>query len=410
MTARRRPAVLAPSDVAKLGKRGAPRSSALAVGGRVLVAEPPWLRLADAFGALDVLGIRDSSLREGELVVVRGRLSRGKLVGAELLERQPARCPRGDGDVARFLWGGVGPRLRARAHAFGVIRAYFAEQGFLEVDAPQRVRTPGLDLHVGALRAEGGYLVTSPEFQLKRLLVGGVPRLYFLGHCFRKDEAGPLHEPEFTMLEWYRAFEPPDSMLADTEAIVERVVTELAGKPAVRFADGGKVDVRAPFERLAVREAFRRFAGVSDAVDLAETDEDRFFQLLVDRVEPALARRRRPVFLCEYPSTQASLAAKNDADPRVADRFELYVGGVELSNGFRELTDAREQRARFRADQRMRRRSKKPVYQLDERFLGALEEGLPPSTGNALGVDRLIALALGESRIDASIAFPDSLL
>ncbi|MBK7582840.1 MAG: EF-P lysine aminoacylase GenX [Myxococcales bacterium] len=308
--------------------------------------------------------------------------------------------------MARFTWRGVGRNLQARAAAFATIRAYFAEQAFIEVDTPQRVGTPGLDFHIDALRAEAGFLVTSPEFQLKRLLVGGVPRVYQLAHCFRADESGPLHEPEFAMLEWYRAFSGQEAVMADTEAIVSRVVERVAGKLTLKRPDGTRLELRPPFRRSTVREAFKRHAGVADAVDLAESDEARFFELLVERVEPALARARRPVFLCDYPATQASLARRSPEDPRVAERFELYAGGIELCNGFGELTDPKEQRRRFVAERRARKLAGRPAYRVDARFLSALDAGMPPSGGNALGVDRLVALALGSADIGAVMPFP----
>lgn len=395
--------VVAPSD---LGARFRARRARIAVGGRVAGAEGPRLVLSDALASVDVTLVRASEARPGDLVVVVGRWSGRQLVDAELRDRFPYPTPRGAGEIARFTWRSVGEHLAARAGAMAEIRDYFAGAGFLEIDTPARVRTPGLDLHVDALRAEGGFLSTSPEFQMKRLLVGGVPRCFQLARCFRAEELGALHEPEFTMLEWYRAFAGTAEVMADTEAVVERVVTRVSGKPRVVLADGRRIDVRAPFARLTVRDAFRRHAGLRDAVDLAATDEDRFFQLLVDVVEPALAKRRRPVFLVEYPANQASLARRCPDDPSVAERFELYLGGVELCNGFGELTCPVEQRARFEADRRARRRARRPVYDLDERFLAALEEGMPPAGGNALGVDRLVALALGLSTIRDVQAFP----
>jgi len=239
--------------------------------------------------------------------------------------------------------------------------------------------------------------------------VGGLSRIFQLAHCFRAGEIGPLHEPEFSMLEWYRAFAGQEEMIRDIEEIVERVVRTLAGVPRLRLADGERVEVRRPFERLSVREAFRIHAGIRDASDLAGQHPERYFELLVDKIEPALAKAPRPVFLTDYPISQAALARPKPGDPAVAERFELYLAGVELSNGYVELTDAREQRRRFSEERRVRRSSRRPVYAIDERFIDALEEGMPPATGNALGVDRLIALALGAAHISDVLAFPASL-
>jgi lysyl-tRNA synthetase class 2 len=168
------------------------------------------------------------------------------------------------------------------------------------------------------------------------------------------------------------------------------------------------VSLDAPFARVAVGEAFARHAGVpaDEAIALASNDEERFFRILVDQVEPALAAEPRPVFLVDYPAPFASLARLKPDDPRLCERFELYACGIELCNGFGELTDPAEQRARFERDQAARAALGKPAYPIDERFLAALEEGMPPSAGNALGVDRLIALCLGAEAIADVMAFP----
>ncbi|HSU39100.1 MAG TPA: amino acid--tRNA ligase-related protein, partial [Polyangiaceae bacterium] len=244
------------------------------------------------------------------------------------------------------------------------------------------------------------------ELALKRLLVGGLPRIFELARVLRADEQGPLHEPEFTLLEWYRAFAGFEAVLADTERLVARVARRVRGRAELVLPDGRRVDARPPFERLSVREAFRRHAGVADAAALAADDESRYFELLVGRVEPALERLTRPVFLLDYPLSQAALARPSPRDPSVAERFELYAGGVELSNGYGELTDPVEQARRFRAERRARRAAGRPTYPTDERFLAALREGMPPSSGNALGVDRLVMLVTGAKSIAEIVAFP----
>jgi lysyl-tRNA synthetase class 2 len=415
--------IAAPSDLP-----GA-RAGRFLVGGRVASVKGSTVHVVDAFSIVRAQLLDEAGVAEGDFVVVEGRWTGRELARAECRERYPAsflgrgiasdRSPSERGrlhrrsaarpasELARLCFGGVGVRLAARARAFAVIRDYFREQGFVEVDTPQRVRAPALDVHIAALRAEGGWLVTSPEFHMKRLLVGGMPRIFQLSHCFRGDEHGPLHEPEFMLLEWYRAFAKPESVLRDTERIAVRVVQALAGTTRLRVR-GRNVDVTPPFERLTVREAFRAHAGVQDAAALAARDEQRFFRLLVERVEPALARCRRPVFLCEYPISQASLAKASEHDPSVAERFELYLAGVELSNGFGELTDVEEQRRRFARDRRQRRGKRRPVYPVDERFLSALSEGMPPAAGNALGVDRLVLLALGAETLADVQAFPEA--
>jgi lysyl-tRNA synthetase class 2 len=210
---------------------------------------------------------------------------------------------------------------------------------------------------------------------------------------------GPLHAPEFTLLEWYRAFAGLEDILADTENLVRSVVRSLAGEDQVFVLGQRKVDVGKRFERLTVREAFARYAGVKDAARLAARDEDRYFELLVSKVEPALAERPRPVFLTRYPVSQAALSRPCADDPSVAERAELYFGGVELCNAYGELTDAREQRRRFVEEAERRKQLGRTVYPLDERFLAALVEGMPPSGGNALGFDRLVMVATNRSQI-----------
>jgi lysyl-tRNA synthetase class 2 len=208
------------------------------------------------------------------------------------------------------------------------------------------------------------------------------------------------------MLEWYRAPAAVDDVMRDTEQLVSRI-TE--GRVVL---EGRVVDTSPPFRRLTVAEAFETFAGLSreETLTCAERDEDRFFRLLVEKVEPALERLDHAVFVTDYPASQASLARKKPDDPRVAERFELYVAGLELCNGFGELTDAAEQRRRFEHDQETRRARGLPVYPIDERFLAALDAGLPPCSGNALGVDRLVALACGTRDIRTVLSFTEGAL
>ena len=412
--------VFAPSDLARRASapRGDTRSSSkgrnwrqpiagkrLLVGGRVALATAGRLVLTDAFARLDVTGSALDA-NAGDLVVVRGEYQRGKLRDAELVERTACPDTRGDGEVARFAWTRVGAQLSARSRVLAEIRGYFSDESFLEVETPLRVSAPGVDSNVDALRAEGGFLITSPELALKRLLVGGFPRVYQLGRVFRADEAGSLHQPEFTMLEWYRAFAGQDAVMHDTEQLIAGVARATRGRPELVTPDERVLSAKPPFERISVREAFRRHAGVRDAADLAASDEDRYFQLLVDRVEPALAQLTRPVFLHDYPLSQAALARPSPADPTVAERFELYAGGIELCNGYGELTDAAEQERRFRAERARRKASERRVYPIDQHFLAALREGMPAASGNALGVDRLVMLATGAKTIQEVTAFP----
>lgn len=375
------------------------------VAGRVVERSGRELWVADAYASLPVQLVRTTPVETPDLVVVEGRMKGAMLVQARLIERHPPSAPQASGEWSRLLWQGLGQRLRMRARALGVVRAYFAEQGFVEVETPLRVPSPGLDLHVDAFEASGRYLITSPEYHMKRLLAGGMPRIFQLAHVSRADESGAFHEPEFTMLEWYRAFAEWTSVVRDTEALVLGVVRALTGRSFVSLPDGRRIDLKPPYERITVREAFRQHASVRDAAALAKRSPNRFFELLVSRVEPALAQRPRPVFLCEYPLSQASLARPAPHDPSVAERFELYVGGIELCNGFGELTDVAEQRTRLVRDRAERRALGRPLYPIDEKFLAALASGMPPSAGNALGFDRLLMLACGAERLGDVQAF-----
>jgi lysyl-tRNA synthetase class 2 len=297
--------------------------------------------------------------------------------------------------------------LRERAAVFAEVRRFFDARGFVEVQTPVVVPSPGLDVHLDAFELVGGdrgmprWLSTSPEYQMKRLLAEGWSRIYQIAPCFRRGEVGSRHNPEFTMLEWYRSGAAVDDAMADTEQLVAAVTGGLVG-----LGERGTIDARPPFERVSVCDAFARYAAWSRqaTLDAAATDEDRYFRTLVDEVEPALARLDRPVFLVDYPATQASLARVRADDPALAERFELYVAGVELCNGFGELVDPVEQRARLSRDQATRRARGLPAHPLDERFLEALAR-VPPSAGNALGLDRLVALTCGTTDIADVIAF-----
>ncbi|HEY6080590.1 MAG TPA: amino acid--tRNA ligase-related protein [Polyangiaceae bacterium] len=389
--------LLSPSDLGQ----GAPRPEAgrVRVAGRVFNVEGKLLVVADAFARIGVELTGRPQAEPGDLVVVSGvpngkRLSQGKLES-----RQPCPTPSAAGEFYRLVFAGEAERLRDQARAQAATRAFFAERAFVEVTTPLRVPAPGVDFHVDAIAASGQYLITSPELDMKRLLVGGMPRIFQLARVARVDEQGPLHAPEFTMLEWYRAFAGLSQVLDDTEQLVRSVVRSLAGEDEVFVLGKRKVNVARPFERLTVREAFQRYAGVKDAARLAARDEDRYFELLVSRVEPALAELPLPVFLTHYPISQAALSRPHAEDPSVAERAELYFGGVELCNAYGELTDPVEQRRRLVAETKRRKSLGRAVYPLDEPFLASLVEGMPPSAGNALGFERLVMVATNRSQI-----------
>lgn len=375
--------------------------------GRVIYAADGRLVLADAFTAVSLQVSCKHHLNPGDLVRARIQRRESSLELLEVLDSYEAPEPNARGEFSRLQAQERGRVLRRRSTARRVIREYFEEQDFTEVETPTFVPCPGLDAHVNSLapvvrgeRVE--HLITSPEFHMKRLLTAGMPRVYQLSRCFRAEEEGRNHEPEFTLLEWYRAFATWEELMEDTEEIVCRVFQLL--NPTGVYPGG---TLQRPFARLSVREAFRRFAGVHDAIQLAETDPSRYFELLVEQVEPGLARVGRPVFLTHYPLSQAALAQPCPEDETVAERFELYVGALELCNGFGELRDATEQRGRFERELERRRDNDEPVYPIDERFLAALHEGMPPASGNAMGLERLLMVASGVDEIRSTLAFAD---
>ncbi|MEA2892028.1 MAG: elongation factor P--(R)-beta-lysine ligase [Bradyrhizobium sp.] len=336
-------------------------------------------------------------------------------------------------------WWSVGrhrdrrPLLAARSAITKAIRAWFDEQGFVEVETGILQVSPGNETHLHAPRTElrdsagqsvTRYLRTSPEFAAKKLLAAGETKIFEFARVFRDRERGDLHLPEFTMLEWYRANEPYEAVMADSIVVIAHAARATG---IGRFSFRGKTaDPFAEPELLTVAAAFARFAGIdllatvqdgsgdraalaSAAMDRVRvTDDDTwsdiFSKLLVEYIEPQLGQGRLTV-LYEYPAPEAALARTTALDPHVAERFEIYACGVELANGFGELTDAQEQRRRFMQamDEKQRRYGER--YPLDEDFLAAVAS-MPQASGVALGFDRLVMLAGGAARIDQVVWTP----
>ena len=320
------------------------------------------------------------------------------------------------------------PFLEARGRIKRALRAWFDGAGFTEIEAGQLQVSPGNETHLHALatqvltpdnRPTRMYLHTSPEFACKKLLAAGETHIFDFARVFRNREAGPLHATEFTMLEWYRAEADWQVVMDDTLALV-RAAAAAVPTDTLMWRDH-KVVVAQDAIRLTVQDAFAHYAeidvlatvdgageGVRDllasaalehGLRVSEDDSwsDIFSKVLVEKIEPFLGMDA-PTFLCEYPACEAALARKSPSDPRVAERFELYVCGVELANGFGELTDPVEQRARFEADMATKLAIYGEIYPIDEDFLAALAH-MPPSSGVALGFDRLVMLATGARRI-----------
>lgn len=308
--------------------------------------------------------------------------------------------------------------LRLRAQLLRRLREFFDGHGFLEVETPVLSADTVVDRHLdpfsvviqpaSAVRSERRYwLQTSPEFGMKRLLVAGATAIYQVTRAFRQDEQGPLHNPEFTMVEWYRVGDG----LAEGMQLLSDLGETLLG--------------RGPAERITYCEAFKRYAdldphtitnealisavkaaGIDAPASMSPDDRDGWLDLvLVERVQPRLGEKR-PAILHDFPASQAALARVRPDDPPVAERFELYVAGMELANGYHELLDPAVLRDRNAESNRLRLADGKPSLPEDSRLLAAMEAGLPPSTGVAMGFDRIVMLAAGAQRLDEVIAFP----
>jgi elongation factor P--(R)-beta-lysine ligase len=320
------------------------------------------------------------------------------------------------------------PRLRARGRIVSAIRRWFDAQGFTEVETAILQASPGNEIHLHALATEieasdGArrkvYLHTSPEFACKKLIAAGERRIFTFARVFRDKERGALHHPEFTMLEWYRAEEGYEALMQDCAALIA-LAAEAAGEKMLRWRDR-EADPFATPEHLTVSEAFERLAGIDlmaaldhgpaarDQLALAAShagtrvapDDDLgdiFSRIMTDRIEPQLGSGHATI-LADYPIFQAALARPKPADPRLAERFELYACGVELANAFGELTDATEQRRRFEADMAEKQRRYAERYPIDEELIAALAN-IPLTSGIALGLDRLVMLVTSAPRIE----------
>ena len=328
---------------------------------------------------------------------------------------------------------------RIRGQVIRTIRDYFDKQDFCEVDTPALQVCPGMEVHLRAFSTEmvsplgdvpqTRHLHTSPELSMKKLLVAGMPKIYQICHCFRNEERGQTHLPEFTMLEWYRTGTDYTEMMTDTENIVKACAKQCNIK-SLRYGMS-ECDPFQKWERLTVAEAFEKYAGVDilstldkDPAVLPRPDllkkqaqqkgiwcspkdtwEDIFFRMMMEKIEPFLGHKV-PTILYDYPTCLGALARRKPTDEKVCERFEAYVCGVELCNAFSELTDVAEQRRRFETDQKTKQRLYGYTYPIDEDFLDALAYGMPAASGNALGVDRLIMLICGTNDIQNTCFVP----
>jgi len=296
-----------------------------------------------------------------------------------------------------------------RERVIDAIRDFFKKQGFHEVFTPILVPVPSIEPNLEVFATElrtsrgfkrKGYLIMSPEFSIKKLLAGGVENCFEITKCFRnEEEVSRLHNPEFTMLEWYRVGVDYKDIMKDFENLFLKII----GKDKMEY-QGEIYDLSLPWPRISFKEAFKKYANKN----IEEVKDEDFYQIFFNEIEPKLRESHKPAIIYDYPISQAALARKSVKDPRFAERFEVFVAGIELGNCFSELTDEVEQRKRFEIEKALRKAQGKVKYPIDEDFLEALKAGLPESAGIAVGVDRLVMLAADAESISDTMFFPGS--
>ena len=293
---------------------------------------------------------------------------------------------------------GIKKNLWLRARIIQSVRNFFINKGFLEVETPCRIPAPAPEVNIEAVSSGLWFLQTSPELCMKMLLASGYSRIFQICKCFRQNERGNRHLPEMTMLEWYCAGADYFEMMEQTESLIKFVAKSTGFKNSIKF-QGQTIDFNKAWEKIPVSQAFEKYSDLSlhDAVL-----NDKFDEIMAFEIEPKLGIN--PVFIYDYPEPQKSLAKLKNTNPPVAERFELYIGRIELCNGFTELTDSKEQKERFKQEQQIMEFSGKQTYPLPERFLKALDD-MPESSGNALGIDRLVMIFADTVRIDDVTAF-----
>jgi lysyl-tRNA synthetase class 2 len=289
--------------------------------------------------------------------------------------------------------------LTIRARVIQAIRKFFIKRDYLEIETPVRIPAPAPEAHISAIESEDWVLQTSPELCMKRLLASGYRRIFQICKCFRQAERGRLHLPEMTLLEWYRADSDYQDMMNECEALIISVAQKMGKKKGIVY-EGEEIRLTPPWPRISVSDAFDRFGSISLESALAK---DQFDEIMVTEIEPALGQSR-PVFLYDYPACRGASARLKPQDRRYAERFELYIGGLEICNAFSELTDSTEQRGRFERDRDYRQKSGNPVYPMPEKFLASLGN-MPAAAGNALGIDRLVMFFTDSKQIDEVVAF-----
>ncbi len=293
--------------------------------------------------------------------------------------------------IKRNLW--------LRAQIIQAVRTFFIDNDYLEVETPCRIPAPAPEAHIDAEVSGDWFLHTSPELCMKRLIAAGYPRIFQICRCFRQKERGSKHLPEMTLLEWYAAGHNYFNMMDQCEELI-RFVAFRAGFKNFLVYQGNRIDLNPPWPRMSVTDAFEKFSSVSMETAMLQ---DRFDQVTAFDIEPNLGYGK-PLFLYDYPASAASLARLKPENRSMAERFELYISGMELCNAFSELTDPLEQRTRFENEQKNRSKFGLQAYPLPEKFLDSLQY-MPEASGSALGMDRLVMLFADTTRIDDVVAF-----
>lgn len=322
--------------------------------------------------------------------------------------------------------------LKKRAAIIDQIRAFFKADGFLEIDSPLLVKSPGMEPYLEVFEtklldnnrvSKPAYLLTSPEYAMKKLLAAGMSKIFTICKSFRNGEGlSPKHNSEFTIMEWYRANANYEDIMRDCENLFVQLAWNLFNSNILRY-QGKNYDLTAPWERISVSEAFAKYCEIDtetllDEKRLLEAGKKRGFtvasdttweqiynQFFLNDIDPHLGEHR-PTIIYDYPASQASLAKRSDKDPRFAERFEFYIAGIELGNAFSELTDAKEQLKRFELERAQRVALGKTMYDIDMDYIAALESGIPPTGGIAVGIDRICMLFADTNQIDDVLIFP----
>lgn len=289
--------------------------------------------------------------------------------------------------------------LQQRASILEGIRQFFIEKGYLEVETPHRIPTPAPESHIDAIPSGTWFLHTSPELCMKRLMASGYEKIFQICRCWRERERGGLHLPEFTLLEWYRTGGDYHSLMEECEGLIRFVARAIGLGQKIIFRDR-EIDLSKPWQEISVKEAFRFYTKISITEAL---EQNLFDEIMVQEIEPNLGVEI-PTFIYDYPAERGALARLKQEDPSVAERFELYIGGLELANGFSELVDSEEQRKRFHLENVNRQSIGKRIYSMPDKFLAELDN-MPPSAGIALGVDRLAMFFWDAKTIDEVVAF-----